>query len=306
MAGSTKDAPVQDRPQGKSQGKSQGTAGLLFGALVLVAAAIGLFFWLRNSGALPGSTGAPAVTGDVTVAAAALSDNPSSGQAAATAEVPTPEPTAAAASAAAVQATVTPGAVLAFAYNFDEGSAPGWTGAAPAWTVVPDETGNYVYQASAPADSWTAAELPSKVLMSQWRNYTISLRIRALQGSSNPELPEVWISTRSPLEAPPGCNYYYTVLDFTAKLVKLSKDGKGPGCSDVLIAAKGVPQLNFGTWYDVSITMDEDRLQVTVDGTPLIDATDGDVDQGYAYLTVGNSAIVQIDDVKVYKPADGN
>jgi hypothetical protein len=40
---------------------------------------------------------------------------------------------------------------------------------------------------------------------------------------------------------------------------------------------------------------------VTIDGAPVIDVHDDEVQQGYVYLNVGHGAIVQFDDVEVYK-----
>ena len=190
----------------------------------------------------------------------------------------------------------------ALRYTFETGDAPGWTGDAADWSVIPDETGsNMIYQAAPPPERFTASELPDREIMSTWRNYAVHLRLRAHQEGSNPDFAEFWLTTRAPLAAAEGCSRYDTYFDFRTGRVALTKGG-GVNCPDTLIAdSSDVPLTSGSTWHDVVVTLQGDHLQVTVDGEQVIDARDSDVQQGYIFFNVGNGAIVQFDDVEVYR-----
>ena len=202
--------------------------------------------------------------------------------------------------AATVPASVTAGNSPAFRYSFDDGDAAGWTGDPANWTVQPDETGDFFYEGAAAPGNDTASELPNKATMSTWRNYAVHFLMRAHQEGNNPDLPEFWLTTRAPLAEVAGCGFYNTYFDYRNQVITLAKGGDA-SCGYVPIESNGYPQLAVGEWYDVVVAMQADRLQVTVDGELLIDAEDSDVQQGYVYFNVGPGAIVQFDDVEVYK-----
>jgi hypothetical protein len=216
-------------------------------------------------------------------------------------EAPTAaSPTATAAETAAGPAA-TPAPLPAFSYTFDDGNSEGWTGDPAEWAVIQDETGNYIYQGTAPPDSDTASELPNKFTMATWRNYAVHLHLRVHQEGNNPDVAEFWLTTRAPLEDTTGCSFYNSFLDFRNQVVVLAKGGNDASCEYTVIEDNGFPLLTVGEWYEVVVTMQDDQLSLVIDGNEVIVAQDGDVQQGYAYLNVGPGAIVQFDDVVVYK-----
>jgi hypothetical protein len=261
---------------------------LILGAVVLVAAAAGLFFWLRNnsSGSLSSPPAISAATVDTNTPVAA-------------------EPAPAAPAVAGAGISLAENEPLpSFRYTFNDGDAGDWSGDPADWHVLQDETGNYVYQGSAPPDGYAPSELPNMATMSTWRNYTLHTRLRALRPGNNDDFAELWITTRAPYEEVPGCSYYNTYLDFRSQVVTLAKGGDSEDCPYTRLDSNGLPLLKLGVWHDLVIAMQNDRLQVTVDGSRVISATDSDVDQGYVYFTVSNGALVQFDDVEVYRIDD--
>lgn len=268
-------------------GKRLNSMALIVGAFLLVAVVTGLFFWLRNgSGGLSSQPGISAATADTNTPVAA---------------VPTP---AAPAVAGAGATPVTNEPLPSFSYTFEDGAAGDWSGDPAYWNVLQDETGNYVYQGSAPPDGYTPSELPNMATMSTWRDYALHTRLRALRPGNNEDFAELWITTRAPYEEVPGCSYYNTYLDFRSQVVTLAKGGDDDDCPHTVLDSNGLPLLKLGVWHDLVIAMQNDRLQITVDGSRVISATDGDVDQGYVYFTISNGALVQFDDVEVYRIGD--
>jgi hypothetical protein len=209
-----------------------------------------------------------------TLATAAVVDNEVATGAAATDAAATGTATT---GAAVAPATTTAAAPPIYRYTFEDGEAAGWNGDPADWAVIPDETGsNFIYQGTAPPDSFTATELPAKVEMSTWRNYAVHMRLRAHQEGSNPDLTEFWLTTRAPLENAVGCSYYNTFFDFGDGSVTQAKGGDA-SCEYVQIADGSYPPLEAGSkWYS-------------------------DVQQGYVFFNVGDGAIVQFDDVEVYR-----
>jgi hypothetical protein len=268
-----------------SAGKGSGRFSLLSALLVLAAVgaaiAIAVSFLLPRINPAPAepTAGAQATAGDATAGALDTEDSTET-------------------DAAAALATLSP----AFEYTFEDG-AGGWTGDTANWAVIPDETGsNSIYQATAPPGGYTAIELPDKEEMSTWRNYAIQMRLRAHQAGSNPDLAEFWLTTRAPLAEVEGCSYYNTYFDFRNKHIALTKGGADASCQDIPIADNSYLPLETGSnWHDVVVTVQEDHLQVAVDGAGVIDARDSDVQAGYIFFSVGGGAIVQVDDVAVYK-----
>ena len=145
------------------------------------------------------------------------------------------------------------------------------------------EAGNFVYQGTAPPERETASELPSKEAMSTWKNYAVHLRLRAIQPGSNPDLAEFWLTTHAPLESVTGCTIYNTFLDFRKQTVELGNYGYDISCEHTIFAGSSLPSLEPGQWHDLIVTMQENRIRVTVDGQQSIDVQRDEWQGGYAY-----------------------
>ncbi len=192
----------------------------------------------------------------------------------------------------------------AFAYSFDSGDIDGWTGNPTYWRAVQDETGNYVYQGTAPPGGDMATELPNKATMATWRDYRVDFRLRLLRRGSNQDFPETWVTTRAPYEdTAQGCTFYNSSFNFRAQVIGVSKGGNEQVCPFTILANNGFA-LKPKVWYNVSISMQGDQIRLTIDGERVIDTQDSDVKQGYVYLTVSHNAVVQYDDFRVYKTVE--
>ena len=167
-----------------------------------------------------------------------------------------------------------------------------------------DETGNYVYQGTAPPERETASELPSKEAMATWRDYAVHLRLRAIQPGSNPDLAEFWLTTHAPLETVTGCTIYNTFLDFRRRIVELGDYGYDISCEHTIFAGSSAPALELGKWHDLIFTMQDNQVQVMLDGKQVIDEQRDELLGGYAYLNVGNGAIMQFDEISVNRLDD--
>jgi tRNA A-37 threonylcarbamoyl transferase component Bud32 len=256
----------------------------------LIAAALLLGFYLLNTPA--------SVAGTPTVGAAAASATQAAPQ-------PSAQPAAAAPTVpAAAPPSVEPASPAALrSYNFDAGSADGWTGDQQEWRVVQDGQNQFVYEGQAPPAAFTSAS-PSgddtAAVIAQ-PNYVLELRLRVIAaGDPSDDFADVWIAVRasSDQNATNGCESYQFLLDMSSDEVTLARNGQEL-CGGFTVLRQNSYALELNRWYTLRAMVNGAQISLTIDGQTVVAATDTQLAQGFVYVTLGQGVKAQFDAIQL-------
>jgi tRNA A-37 threonylcarbamoyl transferase component Bud32 len=261
---------------GDEQARGRPSAWLWGGAAALVLAAVAAILWLATFAR--GDRAAPAAAAPTAVLVAS---------------------TMALATAAAPQ---TPVLAPNLRFSFDDGRADRWDGSPEQWRVVRDETNRLVYEGQAP-DTALAATSPQETATAllQLKNYAVELRARIVTpGLKNDDFADFWLSLRAhaDLTASKGCESYSFYFDSTAGSEQIVRNG-GEQCGGLAILTSASMPLQPNRWYTIRTEAAGHHLRLLIDGAVIAEADDDRLEGGFFYMTLGQGARVQFDDIQI-------
>lgn len=166
--------------------------------------------------------------------------------------------------------------------NFDDGNSNGWTSTTGTWSVVQDG-GSYVYYQSSTSEGRTSAG------SSSWTNYSVQADVKVdnFNGSNRTYVAGRYID---------GNNYYAASLyNSSGGTLEIRKKVNG---STTNLATKTNFGLSTGTWYTVKLEMNGSTINMYVNGTLQLTATDSSLTSGAAGL-VAYKTVSKFDNVIV-------
>ncbi len=186
----------------------------------------------------------------------------------------------------AVITTLPAYADVLFGDTFDDGDLAGWTRSGGSWSVVTDGS-------PAARQSSTSASAKALTGTATWTDYTVQTRVRPIAFGATNRSVGVAARARSTSE------FYALVLTGggAAQLQRVSG-----GAATVLASAPAGGTT--GTWRTLALTARGSELTGTVDGVPVLRATDGAIAAGRIGL-VATYASASFDDVTVDTTAPG-
>lgn len=165
-----------------------------------------------------------------------------------------------------------------FSDNFDDGNANGWTTQNGSWSVVRD-SGSYVFYQSSTSEgrAW---------INGSWSNYSVEAKVKVdnFNGSNR-----AYVCAR----IKDGNNYYAASLAGDGKL-EIRKKVSG---SSSTLASKSY-SLSTGTWYTVKLEVNGSNIQMYVNDTKQLSATDSSLSSGGAGL-IAYKVVAKFDNVVV-------
>jgi hypothetical protein len=245
------------------------------GAAALVLAAVAAIFWL---------------------AALARSD-----RAAPAAAAPTAALAASTTALATPVAPQTPMLAASLRFSFDDGRADRWDGPPEQWRVVRDETTRLVYEGQAPDTALAATSPQETTALLQLKNYAVELRTRIVTpGLRNDDFADFWLSLRAHDDptASEGCESYSFYFDSTASSEQIVRNG-GEQCGGFAILTSASMPLQPNRWYTIRTEAAGHHLMLLIDGTVIAEADDDRLEGGFFYMTLGQGARVQFDDIQI-------
>jgi len=175
---------------------------------------------------------------------------------------------------------------LLFEEDFEDGVANGFVTWGSLWRVVEDESDNNVYEIdSSNYSGWPTVNFGSD----QWGNFTLSYRVR---------LEEFQSTDGSPMGYLDFSESFVFALKPYYDLFTLEYRDQGGAMTGISLVDSPV---NKGTWYEVSVSVDGNRIQVSVDGELIISTTDLRVGHGFFSLGTAPNTVVQFDDIRITK-----
>jgi hypothetical protein len=282
------DAPAQEPATGSTlrgapatvvlsdeQARRRPSAWLWGGAAALALAAVTAILWLAAFAG--GDKVAPTATSPTAVLAA-------SAMALATSAAPQP-----------------PVLAANLDFRFDDGRADRWDGSPEQWRVVPDETNHLVYEGQAPDTALTASSPQDTTGLLQLKNYAVELRARIVTpGLKDDDFADFWLSLRAhdDLTASKGCESYSFLFDSTAGSEQIARNGEEQ-CGGFAILTNGSTPLQPNRWYTIRTEAAGHHLRILIDGAVIAEADDDRLEDGFFYMTVGQGARVQFDDIQI-------
>jgi hypothetical protein len=284
------DAPAQEPATGPTrrgapatvvlrdeQARRRPSAWLWGGAAALVLAAVAAILWLaaftRDDRAAPAGAAPTAILATSTTALA---------------------------TAAAPQ---TPVLAANLRFSFDDGRADRWDGSPEQWRVVRDETNRLVYEGQAPDTALTATSPPQEttIALLQLKNYAVELRARIVTpGLRNDDFADFWLSLRAQDDSTgsKGCESYSFYFDSTAGSEQIVRNG-GEQCGGFAILTSASMPLQPNRWYTIWTEAAGHHLRLLIDGAVIAEADDDRLEDGFIYMTLGQGARVQFDDIQI-------
>ncbi len=153
---------------------------------------------------------------------------------------------------------------VAFSDDFEDGNAVGWTATTGTWSVVQD-SGSYTYAQTSTSEGRTGAGL------STWNNYAVTARVKVdnFNGANR-----VYLCARYQ----DGNNFYCASLyNSSGGTVEIRKKVSG---STSNLASKTNFGLTAGTWYTVKLEVNGSTINMYVNGTKVLTATDSALTTG--------------------------
>ena len=201
-------------------------------------------------------------------------------------EAPTPTPTQAPTPTPTEAPTPTPpGGDVVFSDDFNDGNANGWSTQYGSWSVVQD-SGSYVYYQSSTNEGRTYTG------SSSWANYAVQARVKVdnFNGSNR-----AYVCARYK----DGNNYYAASL-YNRNGGTLEIRRKVGGSSKTLTSKNY--SLSTGTWYTVKLVVNGNKIDMYVNGSRELTATDSSLSSGGIGL-IAYKTVTKFDDVIVTGPS---
>lgn len=197
---------------------------------------------------------------------------------------PTPEPTPTKTATPEPTPTPTPTSIpeeaMLYENDFEDGAAVDWRPQGGRWTVIKDDDGNFVYEAT--TDSYTSSYIGS----STWENYVLELRVKPIVGR-----PLIWIRSTVGL----GSGFYINLDPSTTIPTKT----RGGNFTD--LGLFDYARANWREWNVIRIEANGDMIKISVNGEYLSDIYDDDFPKGVIGLSVdGTNGKAHFDDIKVW------
>ena len=223
-------------------------------------------------------------------------------RAAPTAAAPTIVLAASTTALATAAAPQTPVLAANLRFNFDDGRADRWDGSPEQWRVVRDESNRLVYEGQAP-EAALAATSPQETTTAllQLKNYAVELRARIVTaGLRNDDFADFWLSLRAhdDLTASKGCESYSFYFDSTAGSEQIVRNGEEQ-CGGFVILTSASTPLQPNRWYTIRTEAAGHHLRLLIDGAVIAEADDDRLEDGFFYMTLGQGAHVQFDDIQI-------
>ncbi|MGB3717461.1 MAG: protein kinase [Candidatus Promineifilaceae bacterium] len=185
-----------------------------------------------------------------------------------------------------------PKAGILFEDDFESGSAGEWNYLGAGFTVVEDETGNYVLQLDL-----SGAE-DAEIGNSSWRDYALEFRVKILESSDS---GDIWVHPRH--------NQAYTIctpytLFFKVGEEQDSRIERGTstegGCESTLLDTEEDLNLETDRWYSFRIEVVGPEIAVFLDGQPVLHAEDSEHPlNGPIRFSKSADGLVYYDDIRV-------
>lgn len=189
-------------------------------------------------------------------------------------KAPTPTPS--------VTFTPIPQSSILFQDDFQDGNAKRWDSSVGTWTVIKDETGNYVYEGTGP-DNYPQTWPGNR----DWADYAFESRIRIKEGT-------VFVLVRAN-----GSSFYNVSLNTSD--VSLARWNSKIGEYKVMKSVSYPIRLN--KWYLVRIEIVGQKYTLYLDNKLVTSYTfesDSPVITGGIGYYIGGGETVQVDDVRVW------
>jgi pectate lyase len=152
--------------------------------------------------------------------------------------------------------------VILFSDTFEDGVADGWTPDGGVWSVVPDGTRVY-------AQAGYGGPFTSRAGKTTWTHYSVQARVKTSATSAAVGAISVLARVRVIGNLVPPS--YYALSLFGGRYLRLTRVVNG--ASTVLAE---VPYTSLpGTWYLLKLDAQGTRLTGSVNGVPLLRASDG-------------------------------
>jgi hypothetical protein len=205
--------------------------------------------------------------------------------------------------AAPAAAPQTPAQTARVRFPFDDGRADRWDGSPEQWRVVRDETNGLVYEGQAPDDALTATSPPQETTTAllKLKNYAVELRARIVTpGLRDDDFSDFWLSLRAhdDLSASGGCESYSFYFDSTADSEQIVRNGEEQ-CGGFTILTSTSAALEPNHWYTIRTEAAGRHLRLLIDGAVIAEADDERLESGFFYMTLGQGARVQFDDIQI-------
>lgn len=172
---------------------------------------------------------------------------------------------------------------ILFSEDFEDGKAQNTTVVSGRWRIMPDETGNKVYD----IDNSKGADFPGIDIGSDsWQDYKINLRSRFV-GDNN-----TWIIIYF-RHGPEAASYFISVQLPSVIL------GYAPHGSDWNQIATKETGLLKNMWYWLSIEVRGSEIKVSIDNTEIFNINDTHFNSGGITIQSGQFTHAQIDDIQV-------
>jgi tRNA A-37 threonylcarbamoyl transferase component Bud32 len=206
-------------------------------------------------------------------------------------------------SAAPTSAPPKPALAASQRFPFDDGRADRWEGPAEQWRVVRDETNGLVYEGQAPDDALAATTPPQETTTAllELKNYAVELRARIVTpGLRGDDFADFWLSLRAHDNptASGGCESYSFYFDSTAASEQIVRNG-GEQCGGFNILTSASAALEPNRWYTIRTEAAGHHLRLLIDGAVVAEADDDRLEGGFFYMTLGQGARVQFDDIQI-------
>lgn len=176
-------------------------------------------------------------------------------------------------------------AALLYSQDFESGQDDGLSNRGPLglWSIVTEPNGNHIY-CNAPSPDGDSVEIGTDL----WSNYAVEMRVEYIKGQEDP-----YVSLDARLDRTNNVEYYGT-LNFQTFGADLS-------LSD--------PYQSFGhvyyptianTWYTLRMEVAGSQLKFYIDNNLIGSASDHELSQGKAALSVVAGLQVCVDDIRVW------
>jgi hypothetical protein len=172
-------------------------------------------------------------------------------------------------SAGTVPATVpasVPASLINYSNDFESGSAANWTTSGGSWAVGADGTNKVYRQSAATGDTFSLYTAPPTHFPS-WKNTTVSAAFKLASDGNGAGIVTRYVDST---------NYYYLRLNPSTDTVDLVRRQAGV----VTTLASHSTTVTPGTTYQLSLKANDTRLTAKLNGTQIINVTDGAMRNG--------------------------
>jgi hypothetical protein len=171
-----------------------------------------------------------------------------------------------------------------FEEDFEDGAANNFSTWGSLWRVVKDEVGNYVYEIdSSNYSGWPIADFGPR----QSRDFIITYRVKLREFQSTNDAPMGSLNFSD--------NFAFTLKPYY-NLFTLEYREQDGGLTEISLVEKPIKK---GAWYEVRLSVDGDRIQITVNDELIISSTDTRMEHSRFSFGTAPNTTVQFDDIIV-------